>query len=149
MREQSNRAGVTLAELVVGMAILSIVLSMAAPRLSSARDAWAAAAARDAAIALITRARAEAVAHGEARLLVDPVMSEVRLEAPRGVLRGDILHVKREWGVALSVDRASAAVSIDFDGLGLGRLANRTFRFQRGAAEARLSLSTYGRPRRW
>jgi hypothetical protein len=149
MQNPNLRAGATLVDVVVVLAILSIVSGMAAPRLGAARDGWAAAAARDATIAIVAKARTQAMARGSARLIVDPVSSVIRLESPIGVVVGEALHIGREWGVAVAVDRASGVVGIDFDGLGLGRLASRTLRFRRGAAEARLSLSTYGRPRRW
>jgi type II secretory pathway pseudopilin PulG len=149
MEKACGRAGATLVDLVVSLAILSVVSTIAAPRLGAARDAWAAGVARDATIVVITRARTQAVVHGSARLALDPAASTVAVEAPIGVPNGDVLYLGDTWGVALSVDHANGPVRIDFDGLGLGRLASRTLRFSRGGAEARVSLSTYGRPRRW
>lgn len=149
MKRMYGRAGATLVDVVASLAILAIALTMGAPRLGAARDVWAADTARDAAIALITSARTEAIAHGSARVVVDPVRSELRVEAPAGVPRGDVLLTRESWGVVVTVDHANTIVFIDFDGLGLGRLANRTLRFRRGGAESRVSLSTYGRPRRW
>jgi len=52
--------------------------------------------------------------------------------------------------VAIGVDGAAAGrVTIAYDGLGLGRVASRTFRFRSGPAEARLTISSYGRVRSW
>jgi hypothetical protein len=54
------------------------------------------------------------------------------------------------YGVRLATDGAPAEqIVLRFDGLGIGRVTNRTFLLSRGRAESRLTLSAYGRPRAW
>jgi hypothetical protein len=80
---------------------------------------------------------------------VDLAHASARIEAPVGLIR-ETLHLGAGFGVQLVIDHATTStVRLDFDALGLGRLANRTFRVRRGRHEARLTLSSYGRPRRW
>ncbi len=141
--------GATLADLLITLAILAVLLAMAAPRLVRARDAYAVRGARDAAASLIERAAALAGMRGGARLQVDPGAGELRAEAPPGQPAGQALRLTLQFGVVLSVDGHSGPLALDFDGLGLGSIANRTLRFRRGGEEARLSLSLYGRPRQW
>jgi hypothetical protein len=90
-----------------------------------------------------------ALSRGSARLAVDLAGDAVHIESPAGEAAEPRRELGAEFGVDIVVDQATAPVMLDFDGLGVGRLANRTFRIRRGAAEARLTLSTYGRPRRW
>jgi hypothetical protein len=145
-----NRPAFSVFDLLVVLALLSVIASVTAPRLVNARNAYAARAARDAAAAWVERARSLASSRGTARLIVDPAVGELRLEAPAGVVVRIPLAVESAFGVQLSVDGTrSGAVELDFNAMGLGVLANRTLRFRRGDEEARLSLSTYGRARRW
>jgi type II secretory pathway pseudopilin PulG len=150
MNTRGLRAGTSLAELVLTLAILGCAAAIAVPRLSGARDEYAVRAARDAAAALVDRARLLAQLRGSARLDVDPVLSEIRVESPIGTPAATPLRPGAEWRAALAIAGSqSGTVSLDFDAHGLGRVANRTIRFRRGDREARLTLSTYGRVRRW
>ncbi|MGD8276574.1 MAG: hypothetical protein PVH00_01050 [Gemmatimonadota bacterium] len=150
MTSHRLRAGASLAELVLSLAILGCAAAIATPRLTGARDEYAVRAARDAAAALVDRARLLAQLRGSARLDVDPARSEIRVESPIGSPMATPLRSGAEWGAALTVAGGRpGTVSLDFDAHGLGRLANRTLRFRRGDREARLTLSTYGRVRRW
>lgn len=150
MNASTSRAGATLAELILSLSILACAAGIALPRLVNARDEYAVRAARDAAAALVDRTRLLAQVRGSARLRIDPGAGEIRVEAPIGTPARDGLLTEPDWGAALSVaGSGSGAVLLDFDGRGLGRLANRTLRFRRGDSEARLTLSSYGRARRW
>jgi type II secretory pathway pseudopilin PulG len=150
MKSTRLRAGASLAELVLSLAILSCTAAFATPRLAGARDEYAVRAARDAAAALVDRARLLAQLRGSARLVIDPALSEIRVEAPIGNPAATPLRPGAEWGAALSVAGGRVgAITLDFDAHGLGRLVNRTLQFRRGEHEARLTLSTYGRVRRW
>ena len=149
MKPHRNRAGATLAELILSISLLSGAAAIAVPRLIGTRDEYAARAARDAAAALVDRARTLAQLRGSARLRIDPAVGEIRVEAPIGSAVGAPLHTAADWGVVLALSGSPGPAALDFDVRGLGRLANRTLRFQRGGREARLTLSTYGRVRRW
>jgi hypothetical protein len=149
MKIAGCRAGATLAELLLSLSILTCAAGLAWPRLAGARDEYAVRAARDAAAALVDRTRLLAQARGSARLRVDPAAGRMQLESPIGVPAGTPLLTGPDWGAALDVAGSAGAVVLDFDGRGLGRLANRTLQFRRGTREARLTLSSYGRVRRW
>jgi len=145
-----NRPGVSLFDLIITLAVLAVLGVMATPGLVRARDAYAVRASRDATAALIERARSLATSRGTARLVVDPATAELRLESPAGAQAHDPMAIGHLFGVRLTVDgRSSGSVALDFNAMGLGVVANRTLRFRRGREEAGLSLSIYGRPRRW
>lgn len=145
-----SRTGYSLLELVVVLALLSLVLGLAWPAARSAADAWAVRAARDATAALLAAVRAEAIARGGAELLVIPSMGAVLTRTaaapePRPGLRFD-----EDWGVrVVAPDFDGDTVSIRYDALGIGRVASRTLRFERGAAVAGITVAAYGRIRRW
>jgi prepilin-type N-terminal cleavage/methylation domain-containing protein len=142
--------GHTLPELLIVLAILAIAASMTAPRVRSGLDVYAVRAARDATAAALAQARALALARGSAIAIVDGAMATVAVEAPAGRPVGGTVHVRGLFHVDIDMDGAPAAtVTLRFDALGIGRFSNHTLRFQRGGAAAHLTLSSYGRPRRW
>jgi hypothetical protein len=150
MRTSPTPAGATLAELLIVFSILALIGGMGMPRVRGAVDVYAARAGRDAAAAVFARAHSLALARGGARVIVDPATSSLRLEAPIGQPIGDPLRLADRLAVHVTIDNhGTAPVQLDFDALGIGRIANRTLRFNRGGAEARLTLSSFGRPRRW
>ncbi len=140
--------GYTLVELMVVLALLALLLALAAPPVTRAL-AWARVrAARDIVAMGTARARALAVARGGAALVLDLPRARAWLEAadtstpPEPV--GDERHV------TVTVDGAAGdTVRIAYDALGLGRMAGRTLHFRSGPAEARLTISGYGRVRAW
>lgn len=143
-------SGATLLELLLTLLILSCIAAGGALALRRGLEAYAARAARDSMAAAVSRARALALTNGTARLLVDPAAARLWLEAPHGVAVGDPVRLGDVFGVTLAADQHTGGVIVlEFDGLGIGRVASRTFRIRRGATEARLTLSSYGRPRRW
>jgi hypothetical protein len=89
--------------------------------------------------------RARAVARASARVPIDSTGS-VRIEAPIGAGPG---AASPPLNALVHADGAAGPVAIEFDARGVGIVASRTFRVRRGAAEARLTLSAFGRPRRW
>jgi type II secretory pathway pseudopilin PulG len=150
MNNATRRPGATLPELLLLLSLLAVLGGMSVSVSARARDRIAAHGARDVVASAIGRARALARMHGSARVHVDVASGALRIEAPVGSPRGGPTLLRDAFGVQVSVDGAtSAPVVLDFDALGLGRLANRTLRFRRNDAEARLTLSSYGRPRRW
>lgn len=146
MKRGYRRPGATLPELVALLGLTSILLAMAGPAFGTARDRWAARAARDHTAALISHTRNLATLHGSATLRIDTVDVTVRIEAPTGQNWGSVEPIGARYGVRI---RGAGSGSLEFDALGLGRLANRTLEFHRGGAATRLTVSSYGRPRRW
>jgi prepilin-type N-terminal cleavage/methylation domain-containing protein len=144
------RRGFTLLELVVVLALLALAIGIAYPGARAASDAWAVRAARDAAASVLAGARTAAQAHRGAEVLV--VVGEGRVLTRSGArpLPELRLELGRDWGVAvISPGFSGDTIVVRYDALGLGRIANRTLRFERGRATAGLTVSAYGRVRRW
>jgi len=139
----------TLADLIITLAILGIVLSIAAPRIAVLRSRGAVRSARDAAVSAIEHARSLAVSRGTARVRLDPATGTVAVEAPIGIAGGPVLHLAETYGVSIGVSGSGANAVIDFNAMGLGVVASRTVTFSRGTASAGLAVSSFGRVRRW
>lgn len=153
MRRETSarrRTGSSLLELLVTLLLITLLVTGAATALRRGIETYAARAARDSMAALVARTRALALSNAGARLVVDPASATAWVEAPVGSPAGEPLRLGDIFQVTLTVDQHTGGlVSIDFDALAIGRVASRTFRVRRGEAEARLTLSSYGRPRRW
>lgn len=150
MNTPRRLSGTTLTELLIMLSVIGIVLGIGGTVLSGALNRIATMAARDALAASISRARTIALAHGGASVLIE--LNEGRVEVrpadqPR-VLGSQ--HLRSTYGVTLSVDGSQVeTISLRFDALGIGRMSNRTIRIRRGSAESGLTVSSYGRVRRW
>jgi type II secretory pathway pseudopilin PulG len=139
-----------LLELAVVLSILGVLVGLAYPSLRRGLDGIAARGARDALGMGVARARAAAVARGGAALIVDIQGARFWVEAAAGDTVGRPVDIGKRYGVRLALEGAPAErVALRFDGLGIGRVTNRTFQVRRGRAEAHLTLSAYGRPRVW
>lgn len=150
MNSHAPSPGTTLIELVFALTLLAILCGLAYPPLQQGLDRYAVRSARDALASGVARARAVAVARSGADLVVDVAAARFWIEAAPGDTVGAPVDLAARYRVRFTVDGAAAdRVALHFDGLGLGRLANRTFRLRRGGAEANLTLSSFGRPRRW
>lgn len=142
-----RHSGTTLIELVVVMAILALLLAVTVPSAAHWRDAAAVRAARDELAAGLARARAAAASNGGAALLLDPLNGRF-WTVTAGGFRGEAVSLGDQYDV--SVDPGGAELVVfRYDGLGIGRLAGRTVHIRRGRAEAGLTVSAYGRTRRW
>lgn len=139
----------TLLELAFILVLLGIVLGLAYPPLKRTLDRAAVRGAQGALAAGVARARSVAVARGGAVLVVEPGAARFWVESA-GQVVGAPVDLKAAYGASLTADGGSAArITLRFDGLGIGRVANRTFHLRRGGAEANLTLSAYGRVRTW
>ncbi|MGH7507661.1 MAG: pilus assembly FimT family protein [Longimicrobiales bacterium] len=142
--------GATLPELILALLILSVITAGGVLALRRGLEQYGVRAARDSMASAVAKARTLALAHGGARLVVDPAIAAVWIEAPVGSRVGDALRLGDVFGVSVAADQNTGGpIVVEFDALGFGRIASRTFRLRRGSAEARLTLSSYGRPRRW
>ena len=143
-----RRPAYTLIELACTLMLIAVLLGLAAPPLGRALAWTRVRAARDVVAAEAARARSLAVARGGADLVLDLRHARAWLTAPDTVTPP--VEVADQRVVRLSADGADGdTVRIAFDALGLGRVASRTLRFRAAAAEARLTLSSYGRVRLW
>jgi len=135
--------GFTLLELMTVLALLGVVLAGGLKKTSRMRDRLAVASARESVVGVFHRARMEAVASGGARIRLSASSASVQLWSG-GVRRSD-LGVGDVFGVQMSLSGGRDEAEIRLDALGLGRVASQTIRMQRGMAEARLVVSSYGR----
>lgn len=143
---ESRSSGFTLAELAGALALLSVLLGWGLPRLRTALDRWAVLGAREALVSAVSSARAAALARGGSWLVVDVDGARVTWGAGSDSLgwRG----LSEGWGVEV-VDGPAVETAVRFDDLGRGQVASRTYTLVRGVARAGVSLSSYGRVRRW
>lgn len=148
MKNRNISPGTTLLELTLVLAILGVLLGISYSPLRRGLDGLATRGARDALGVGVARARAAAVARGGAALVVDLDGARFWVEVPAGDTVGTPVDLAARYGVRLATAGVPVQyIKLNFDGLGIGRVANRTFQFRRGRAEAQLTLSAYGRPR--
>jgi hypothetical protein len=138
--------GHTFLELLAVLALLALALSSGIPLARGLADRMAVVGAREALAGLFHRARLEAITHGgsRVRLLRSPPSADL-LVGGFVVERVELRDVYRAR-LRLSRDRAEA--DIPYNAMGLGRVASQTLRIERGEAEAKLVVSSYGRVRR-
>lgn len=135
--------GFTLFECLVVLAIVGIGIALGMPALQAQRDRWAVTRATTAVAAVLARARMEAMGSGGSKITISP--SRRRIErSSRGVVR-ESLELGNRYGVSLEMSGRDTLATIEFNALGLGRMAARTLRFERGDVSASLVISTYGR----
>lgn len=137
--------GHTLIELIAVLLIGSLALAVGLPAADAQRDRWAVAGAREALVGAVSSARAAAITRGGASLFVDAAGDSVWSGGPWGA--SDPVDLRREFGVDLGPD--GGLFELRFGPLGLGRVASRTLVLRRGGAAASITVSSYGRVRRW
>jgi prepilin-type N-terminal cleavage/methylation domain-containing protein len=138
--------GFTLPELATVLVILAVVVSSALPSLAALRDRMAILQAREILVGAVAWARRSSQGSGGAWVSVVPDSGRIHWGddvQPRGSR-----DLKRELGVILETP-SRAPFTLRFDDLGLGQVTSRTIVFRRGSAETGVSLSSYGRVRRW
>lgn len=140
-----THAGTSFLELTVVLALVGLLLGIAAPSTLRWRDRVAVRAARDDLAAGLAAARATAAAAGGAALVLET--GSARFWIAAGGVAGPVTDLAERYRVR--VEGGSGTIEVRYDALGIGRLANRTLRLRRGAAEAGLTISAYGRVRRW
>ena len=140
------RHGFTLLELTVVLTLLALAASLSFPIGQRARERLSVIGAREDLVALITRARAEALRRGGSTLTVVRSPAEIRIESG-----GELLHrvdVESTWRTQLVLSGGRPSVELRFDASGLGTMAARSITLTRGSAVVRLIVSAYGRVRR-
>lgn len=141
------RRGITLAELMVVVAIVAIVMAVTIPRMAALRD-WIAVntAAQDVTTALAVAQNA-AVMHGTRTRAVIAVDS-LRIDRWQGDTWGDLLRWPGpgERGVTLEV--SNPVVVFDAIGLAWG-LSNTKVVLRRGTRSETITISRLGRVKRW
>lgn len=146
MGTRTERPGYTLIELITVMAVLAMLLGVAVPPALRWRDAAAVRSARDEFAAGLAWTRVAAASHGGATLVLDPATGRFWTRtAGRDAPPTDL---GAQYGVHVDPGTTGPVV-FHYDALGIGRLTNRTVRLRRGSAEAGVTVSAYGRYRRW
>lgn len=146
-REGSRgRRGSSLIETLWVLVLLGVLLAAALPRLEGLRDRMAVRGAREAIMGLFSRARHHAVLRGGAEVWASEELQTLELRAS-GLPVG-VEDLGRSFGVELEIGGSAGEAVLRYDGLGLGRMASRTLTVRRGAAEAAVVISSYGRARR-
>ena len=141
-----RRPGYTLIEIIVVTAVLGILLAVVLPPALRWRDAAAVRSARDELAAGLAWTRMAAASHGGAALVLDPVGGRFWTRA--GARASAPVSLTDRYGVRVDPGSEEPVV-LYYDGLGIGRITSRTVRVLRGEAEAGLTVSAYGRYRRW
>lgn len=125
------------------LAILGVGIALGMPALQLHRDRWAVTQAREASAALLARARVDALGSGASRVTIVP--GRGHLERSLGGTLRERVDLGERYGVSLAISGRDTLATIEFNALGLGRMSARTLRFGRGARQASLVISTYGR----
>lgn len=137
----------SLTELLLALSISALLALIAAPSLRHARDVVNVRAARETTFALAARTRSVALERSGAALIIEtdpPVVSIVDSDG-----RPVDTESLAPFDVRLEVDGTAGRVGVVYDSRGIGRMASSTLRIARGDARAGLTISSYGRIRRW
>jgi Tfp pilus assembly protein FimT len=141
----SNRMGATLFELLIILSFVCVLASIALPSLRSALDGLAARAARETAFALLSRARVVALQSNGAEIHIDAARDYMAIRSPAGVIDRE----QHFTNVDLAIEGVSEPIVLRYDGHGIGRVMSRTIQFRHRSAAAGLTISSFGRVRRW
>lgn len=139
-------AGTTLLELTLALALLGVMLLFTLVAFARPLDRLAVRAAAAEIVLACARTRVEAIGQG-ADLLIAAGPAVFWVEA-HGARVSDPVDLGREYGVTISAGGVDT-VRLAYSPLGLGNVTSHTLRVRRGGAEARVSVSTYGRARAW
>ena len=139
--------GYTLLELLIVLTLVGTLAAIGLPPLNRWRDEAAAHAARDELIGALAWTRVAATGHGGATLVLEPAIGRFWTELGDGSRR-PTTDLEARYRVSIEAG-GTGAVHLHYDALGIGRRTNRTIRIRRGAAEAGVTISAYGRARPW
>lgn len=141
------RPGFTLIEMLIVLSVLGVLLVLTLPPVARWRDAAAVHAARDELAAALAWTRVAAASRSGATLVLDPETGRFWTVAAAGAAAPPT-DLGSRYRVRLDVG-SSGPVLFHYDALGIGRLTSRTVHIRRRGAEAGLTVSAYGRVRRW
>lgn len=140
------RTGFTLLELATLLTVLAVAAAGLGPAVGRWSDRAAVVGAREAVAALVAEARAAGLGRGGARVHVAAAPWRAWAETGGRVRRS--VDLEADFGVVVVLSAGRQASALDYDALGVGRVASETLLFRRGDAEAALIVSGYGRVRR-
>ena len=144
---RTPQTGATLYELLITLALIGVLATLTAPQLKSTMEILAVRAARESAFGMFTRGRALALEQGGAILEVSARDDRVTIRSPSGSIQDELWL--GEQRVDLLPDGGPDPVQLRYDAYGLGRMMSRTITLASGPARAGLTVSSFGRVRRW
>ena len=139
--------GFTILELAIVLTLIALISAATAPTVFSSWDRLRVRAAREEFAGQLERARAAALRAGAATLELRADSGLVRV-----LLEGSIdseVDLGERYGVRMSLGGGAPTARLRFGRLGLGRVASRTVGLFRRGDTVSVSVSTYGRLRRW
>lgn len=136
------RAGMTLVEILIVVAIMSIVLAMALPKAGNMNDRNQMRSAKDGISARIATARAAAIGTGKTATfyLAADSMRYTTGSGAAETAKGTTISLSRQFGVTVT----SPAVTIAFDGRGMTSGSGQKVTFTRGSLTDSLCISPIG-----
>jgi Tfp pilus assembly protein FimT len=144
---QTQRTGATIFELLITLALIGVLVSISAPHLGGTMNILAVRAARERTFGVFARARALALHEGGAVVELSAAQDRIAIRSPSGAIAHELLL--SEQHVDLLPDGTTDPVLLHYDAYGLGRMMSRTITLQTGDAIAGLTVSSFGRVRRW
>ena len=144
---RTQHPGATLYELLITLALIGVLTTLSAPQLQNTMQILAVRAARESAFGMFTRGRALALEQGGAILEISARDDRVTIRSPSGSIQDELWL--GEQRVDLLPDGGPDPVQLRYDAYGLGRMMSRTITLASGAARAGLTVSSFGRVRRW
>jgi prepilin-type N-terminal cleavage/methylation domain-containing protein len=141
--------GFSLLELLLVFTLLGVLLGLAAPPFIHALDVFSVRAARDVLLSAATRTRSLALSRGHAFLNVheNGTVAVLWPDTATEFVRFDL---QSRYGISIDIENSARSSAIlEYDALGIGRLAGLTVRLRRGRASGAVTFSAYGRPRAW
>ena len=137
-----NRPAFTLVEILIVIAIMSIVLAMALPKMGNMNDRNQIRSAKDGIAARISAARASAIATGRTSTfyLAADTMRFTTGTGAAEANKGTTINLYKQFGVTVT----SSAVTIPFDGRGMTSGSGQKVIFTRGSLTDSLCISPIG-----
>ena len=137
--------GATIFELLIVLSLAGVLISLAFPSLRSSMDGLTVRAARETAFALFSRARITALQNSGAEIHIDAARDYMAIRTSAGALEREQHFASAD----LIIDGAADSIVLRYDGHGIGRVMSRTLQFRHRSASAGLTISSFGRVRRW
>jgi hypothetical protein len=139
------RRGYTLVEMATLLVLLVLSLGFLSSGARKLNDRMAVLGAREAIAGLIAEVRVASLGRGGMVRVAD---GPWRAWGQLSDSTFGLVALESDFGVAMELPRGAREARLSYDVMGLGRVANTTLAFTRGAARAELVVSAYGRVRR-
>ena len=141
------RNGHTLLELTVAVLLMATITGSLLPAAARYRRRADVVAAREAVAGLLAEARAVAPAFAGAVVNIESDPGRAWIQISDSV--GRTIQIDGASGLRVVLSGSRARTEIAYDALGVGRVASETLRFRLDGEEAGLTVSGFGRVRRW